>query len=264
MFTSPNKIAFSILSLDVRWYGIIMAFAILCGLIVILAIRKKYYKDINEENIFDITLLLIIAGIIGARTYYVVIDWNYFQYHLTDIPCIWHGGISIHGAIITGIIAFLIYAKKKKLNFLRYADLLSFGLITGQIIGRWGNFFNSEAFGLPCDLPWKLFIPVESRPIGFENYQFFHPTFLYESLANIIILLIMLSTLRKKEEEKKVGEIFYIYLLAYSFVRLFIEDLRIDSVLTFYGTIHIAHIASYLLFFIGAISYWKLHSTKKE
>ena len=251
MFKSPGAIAFSLFSYDIHWYGIIMAAAILCGILVIEIIRKKYYKEITQDNILDISFLLIIFGIISARIYYVILDYKYFINHIYFIPCIWNGGIAIHGAIIGGIITFLIYAKSNKINFLKYADLFSFGLITGQIIGRWGNFFNSEAFGPPCSLPWKLYIPFMSRPMAYQNYEYFHPTFLYESMLNILVLIILLFILKYKDKNKN-GIIFFSYLILYSAVRIITETIRIDSVLNI-SNFHIAHIVSILLLLTGII-----------
>lgn len=261
MFTSPSSIAFKIFSIEVRWYGIIMALAMLLGIFVILTLRKKYYKEIPEEHIFDISLLLIIFGIIFARIYYVILDWSYFACHPSLIPCIWTGGISIHGGILGGIIAFFIYSKIKKLDFLKYADLFSFGIITGQIIGRWGNFFNSEAFGLPCDLPWKLYIPYNLRPIGFQNYQYFHPTFLYESIANTLLLIFLLYIL-KNDKKRKTGTIFFLYIGFYAIIRQFIETIRIDSVLNITDTIHIAHVASFIFLIFCLTGLYYIHSKK--
>ncbi len=250
MFKSPGYIAFSFLSIDVYWYGIVMSLAILIGIITILIIKNKFYKDISNEKIFDISFILIIVGILFARLYYVILDYKYFINHPFFIPCIWNGGISIHGAILGGIIAFYFYAKKYKLDYLKYADLFSFGLVVGQIIGRWGNFFNSEAFGLPCNLPWKLYIPYNMRPLEFKNYEFFHPAFLYESILNFLILLIMLYILNKKSEDKN-GVIFFTYLFLYSIVRIVIETIRLDSVLNI-SNFHFAHIAS-LIFVIFSL-----------
>lgn len=261
MFTSPGSIALKIFSLEIRWYGIVIAFAIFCGLMLVLYLRKKYYEEISEDSIFDISLLIIIAGIIFARLYYVILDWRYFSNHLYNIPCIWQGGIAIHGAIIGAAIAFFIYSKIKKLNFLKYADLLSFGGILGQIIGRWGNFFNSEAFGLPCDLPWKLYIPYDIRPALYQNYQYFHPTFLYESLANTLLLLLMFIIL-KKCPDRKPGMIFFTYLGFYAVIRHSIESLRIDSVLTFSDGLHAAHFASLIFMFISLIGLSYIYAKK--
>lgn len=261
MLSSPGSIAFTILSIDIRWYGIIMAIAILSGILAILTIRKKFYKEITEDSILDISFLLIFFGILSARLYYVILDWNYFSCHPEQILCIWNGGISIHGAIIGGIISAYIYTKIKKIDFLKYADLFSFGIITGQIIGRWGNFFNSEAFGLPCDLPWKLYIPYDSRPIGYQNYQYFHPTFLYESIANFILLILLIYIL-KKDTKRKTGTIFFLYIGFYSIIRQFIETIRIDSILNITDTIHIAHIASFSFLVFSIIGLYYIHSKK--
>ena len=143
------------------------------------------------------------------------------------------------------------------MNFLKLADLFSFGLITGQIIGRWGNYFNSEAFGLPTELPWKLYIPYQLRPIEYRNYEFFHPTFLYESILNLIILIILYLILRKNNETMKNGLIFFSYLILYSIARLLTETLRVDSILNI-SNFHIAHIAAIVLILTGAIGLYKI------
>ena len=257
MFQSPGYLAFSFLSFDIHWYGIIMAFAILCGIFAVIFIRNKFYKEISIDSICDISLILIIWGIIFARLYYVVLDYDYFLRHPNEILAIWNGGISIQGAIIGGLIGFYEYYLLHNINFFKYADLLSFGVIVGQIVGRWGNFFNSEAFGLPCNLPWKLYIPYANRPLEFNGFEYFHPTFLYESILNIFVLLVMLLVLYKFPKRKN-GVIFCLYLILYSIVRIIIETFRVDSVLSF-GIFHVAHImailfilfAIFLLFFIN-------------
>ncbi len=263
MFKSPGHIAYSIASVDIHYYGIIMAFAILAGLLVVLFLRKKYFKEISVDTICDISFLAIIFGIICARLYYVVLDYRYFIKNPLEIPAIWNGGIAIHGAILGGIIAVYCYTKDNKLNFLRYADLFSFGLIIGQAIGRWGNFFNSEAFGLPCSLPWKLYIPYTLRPFEYKNYEYFHPAFLYESILNILIFFVLYLVLTKLKN-KKDGCIFFLYILLYSIVRLLIETIRVDSVLNIYN-IHAAHIAAFG-FIIAAIAglYTVLRNNKTD
>ncbi|MCD7878707.1 MAG: prolipoprotein diacylglyceryl transferase [Candidatus Gastranaerophilales bacterium] len=251
MFTSPGSIAFTVYNLDIHWYGIIMSLAIIAGLIVIFLIRNKYFKDIKQDSIFDLSFDIIVFGIIGARLYYVIMDYSYFLRHPFEIPAIWNGGLSIQGAILGGIIAGLLYAKKYNINFLRYADLFSFGLVTGQIIGRWGNFFNSEAFGLPSSLPWKLFIQYQFRPVEYKNYEYFHPAFLYESILNLLILILLIFLLSGKNDIKN-GTIFFLYIILYSLVRLLVETIRTDSVLNI-GCFHIAHIASFAFLAAGII-----------
>ena len=213
---------------------------------------NKKYKEISTDTICDISFYLILFGLFSARFYYVILDLPYFIKHPYEIPAIWNGGIAIQGAIIGGIIAGYAYTKEHNLNFLKLADLFSFGLITGQVIGRWGNFFNSEAFGLPTDLPWKLFIPYPLRPLEYRNLEYFHPTFLYESILNIIILGVLLCILRKTKDSKKYGIIFFSYFILYSIARIIIESIRVDSVLNI-GCFHIAHIVALGLIILGII-----------
>ncbi len=249
IFTSPGEIAFQILNYQIRWYGVFMFLAIICGVLVILKISKMFYKEYNEDFLYDLSFILIVSGILGARLYYVFLDIGYYLKYPIEIFAIWQGGLSIHGAIIGALIGGGLFVKKKNYDFLTTADLCTFGLVTGQIIGRWGNFFNSEAFGLPCNLPWKLYIPLESRPINYLLYEYFHPTFLYESIGSLIILCILL-TLRFRFKEIKAGTLFFLYLVLYSIIRICVESIRIDSVLSF-GNLHIAHIISILLLLIG-------------
>lgn len=249
MFTSPGEIAFSLYNYPVHWYGIIMAFSIITGLFVVSLIRKSYYPNISQDFILDLSFYLIIGGILGARLYYVLLDFQYYIKHPLEILEVWHGGLSIHGAIIGAIIIGAIYIKKNKHNFFEIADLYTYGLVIGQAIGRWGNFFNSEAFGLPTNLPWKLFIPINRRPLEFYDINYFHPTFLYESIINLIVFFILFCGIRKFSKNIK-GIVFFSYLILYSIVRFFIESLRIDSVLNIKG-IPIAQLVSIIFIIIG-------------
>lgn len=259
MFKSPGDIAFSISLLDIHWYGIIMSLSILFGIFIIILIKNKYYKEITTDSIIDLSFMLIIFGILGARIYYVILDFNYYILHPLEIPAIWKGGISIQGAILGGIIAGYIYTKKHNINFLKYADLFSFGLISGQCIGRWGNFFNSEAFGLPTNLPWKLYIPYAHRPIEYKSFEYFHPAFLYESILNLLILGILYLILIKCNKRQD-GLIFYSYIILYSIARIAVEAIRIDSVLNI-NNIHIAHITAFLFIIFGL---WGIHFINKK
>ena len=260
MFTSPGNIAFSFGLVEVHWYGIIMSLSILFGIIVIFSVAKKYFKDVSSDIICDISFLLIVFGIIFARLYYVIMDYDYFMKYPFEIPAVWNGGISIQGAVIGGILIGYAY---NNLNFLRLADLFTFGLVSGQIIGRWGNFFNSEAFGLPTLLPWKLYIPFKFRPIEYRGYEFFHPAFLYESLLNIVVFCILFYILKKSGDDRKNGIIFFSYLILYSIVRLIVETIRIDSVLNI-SVFHIAHIASLIFLIVGVIGVKKILNQKSS
>ena len=232
MFKSPGEIAFSIGNISVHYYGLCISFGIVLGLLVSYFICKKYYKDINPDIIFDIAIPVIIGGIVGARLYYCLLSFDYYSKHILEIIQIYKGGLSIHGAIIGGLISGVIYAKKKNLPILKLCDIFTFALVTGQIIGRWGNFFNSEAFGLPAQNFLKLYIPAEKRPLLFMGNEYFHPAFLYESLLNIVVLILLYLLLQKKQKD---GKIFLYYLIMYSIVRIIIESVRIDSVLYVFG-----------------------------
>ena len=249
MFKSPGPIALQIGHISIHWYGIIIAVAFLTGLIVTTHIAKKQGE--NHENITDLAIYLLIGSLVSARAYFVIFDWKYFAHNLSEIFMTWKGGLSIHGAIIGGFIVLLIYTGIKRLPLLKYADILSYGAILGQAIGRWGNFFNSEAFGSPTNLPWKLYIPLEKRPFGYTQYQYFHPTFLYESLWDLFVFLVLYLILRKKFKDYN-GAILFSYLILYSLGRFIIESIRIDSIYSVSG-LPIAQLASIIGFLIGII-----------
>lgn len=278
MFASPGEIAFSIGPVSVYYYGIIMALSLTLGIFVSYFVAKKYYPEINSEVIWDISPHIIIGGIIGARLYYCLLSYDYFKFYPFEIIQLWHGGMTIHGGILGGIIGGLIYAKSHKLPALKLCDIFSYGLVLAQALGRWGNFFNSEAFGRPTENFLKLYIPIYKRPIEFFQYNYFHPTFLYESILDVLIFLILFFVIRKliqnaeasvalnsfqgRVEERRDAEsisarrtsgdgiIFFSYLILYSLARIVVEHFRIDSVLYVWG-IPIAQIVSVLIICIG-------------
>jgi len=262
MFTSPGDIAFDLGFMKIYWYGICMAFAILLGIFTSVKIARKFYPRINIDAFYDMIFYVLLGGIFGARVYYAIFNWAYFSNHLSDIPKLWTGGLSIHGAILGGFLAGFCYLKIKKLNLWMYADVTTFGLCIGQIFGRLGNFFNSEAFGAPTNLPWKLFIPLIDRPEGYENFAYFHPTFLYEMILNTFIVS-FLFMMMKKTPTKKYGQVFFAYLILYSVGRIFIEKIRLDSVFNFYGY-PIAIWASAALIVIGLIGLFSVKSSQAK
>lgn len=237
-FTSPGA-EIGLGPIRLRWYGILIASAVLIGVWLAQKIAAK--KGLNPEIMSDLAIWLVVGAIPAARLYYVLFQWRYYQGNPAEILAIWHGGIAIHGAILGGMLATLIFCRLKKLSFWRLADTVAPSLILGQAIGRWGNFFNSEAFGAPTSLPWKLFIPLGSRPQGLGNVEYYHPTFLYESLWNLgtFGLLIWLTT---RWTKLKTGSIFLIYAIAYSLGRVWIEGLRLDSLML--GPLKIAQVVS--------------------
>lgn len=256
MFASPGDIAFSIGHFSIYYYGVIMAISLTIGVFVASLITKKFYPDFNPDMIYDIAPYIIIGAIIGARLYYCLLSFPYYYQNPSEIIKLWHGGISIHGAILGGLIFGIIYAKIHKLPILKLCDIFSYGLVIGQAIGRWGNFFNSEAFGRPTMSFLKLYIPIYKRPVEFMQYEYFHPTFLYESILDVCVFLILFFVIRKIAKGKD-GIVFFSYLILYSIVRLIVEQVRIDSVLDIYG-IPIAQIVSVLIILISIISIFVL------
>ncbi len=228
MFTSPSQILCTVFGLNIYYYGVIMALAIAAGTLVSDWVGTKFF-ELKQETIIDLAPYLIISGIVGARLYYCILCYDFYLRFPTEIIAIRHGGISIHGAIIGGLIGLWIYAKKHKISPAKLCDVSAIGLSLAQAIGRWGNFFNSEAYGKPTDLPWKLYIAPQYRPIPYQDYQYFHPTFLYESILDILIFIILLI-LAKTGKLKQNGNIALIYLILYSIVRIIVETIRLDSV----------------------------------
>lgn len=257
MFAAGERVAFYLFGRPVMKYGITMGTAIAVSVFVLNKIRKNFYNDvISEDMLFDLSFWLIIGGVLGARIWYVLLNISYYSAHLNEILAISQGGISIQGAIFGGVLTGVVYVKKHDLCFLKIADLYAFVLPIGQSIGRWGNFFNSEAFGKPCDLPWKLYIPQANRPSQYFYNEYFHPTFLYESIANIFVFLILYFILRKKFVNKS-GAIFFSYLILYSIVRFFIEFVRVDSVLNIFG-IPVAVVVAVIFAVIGGVGLFKI------
>ncbi|MCR4881452.1 MAG: prolipoprotein diacylglyceryl transferase [bacterium] len=235
MFASPGAVAISTDFFTLYWYGIIIAFAFVLGQIIIISVANKEYKGEKlSEIIYELAFWALLGGIIGARLYYVILNSAYYLDNPMETIMLQNGGISIHGGIIGGVIATYIYAKKNNVDFLKFADLYALGLPIAQALGRWGNFFNSEAFGLPTSLPWGLFIPESLRPLQYKSFEFFHPTFLYESLWDIFIFLILFFVIKKYYFKNK-GVLFFSYLILYSVGRIAIESIRIDSILNILG-----------------------------
>ena len=242
-FTSPGPIIFQLGPLAIRWYGLLIASAVLIGVSLSQYLAEK--RHVNPELLGDLAIWLVLGAIPCARIYYVAFEWQQYAQRPEDIIAIWKGGIAIHGAILGGTIAALIFAKIQRVSFWQLADLIAPSAILGQAIGRWGNFFNSEAFGSPTDLPWKLYIPANSRPRAYANFEYFHPTFLYESLWNLTVFGLLLTLFFRDLQGKirlKIGALFLVYIAAYSSGRVWIEGLRTDSLM--FGPLRAAQMVS--------------------
>jgi phosphatidylglycerol:prolipoprotein diacylglycerol transferase len=237
--------------LSVRWYGLLIASAVLLGVTLSQFLAKR--RQVNPELVSDLAIWLVIGAIPMARLYYVAFEWQEYAQRPADIIAIWKGGIAIHGAMIGGLIAALIFCRLQKVQFWQMADLVAPSLALGQAIGRWGNFFNSEAFGRPTNLLWKLYIPPQNRPPQYTNAEYFHPTFLYESLWNLAVFsLLMVLFFRdlKGNPKLKTGTLFLVYLIAYGLGRFWIEGLRTDSLML--GPLRIAQVVSLTTITLGS------------
>jgi phosphatidylglycerol---prolipoprotein diacylglyceryl transferase len=261
-FMSPGEEIFHLGNFRLKWYGLLIASAVLIG--VNLSMRLAKQRQIDPESIADLSIWLVLGAIPAARLYYVIFQWQNYSQHPEEIVKIWEGGIAIHGAIIGGSIAAIIFAKLKQISFWQLADIVAPSVALGQAIGRWGNFFNSEAFGSPTDLPWKLFIPQNIRPIEYRNFDYFHPTFLYESLWNLLVFvgLMWLFVDDNRHHRFKTGSIFLVYLIAYSIGRFGVEGLRTDSLM--FGSLKMAQVISLVGIAIGSIGLLWLYIRRRS
>lgn len=221
-----NPVAFSLGTLEVRWYGILIALGIVLAFIVVQ--REMVKRGMHPDFLTDLLIWAVPLSIISARIYYVIFTWDYYKDHPGQIIQIWEGGIAIHGALIGAFLTTYFYTKRKGVSFLKIVDIAVPGLLIGQIIGRWGNFMNQEAHGGPVS---EKFLETTIIPNWIMNQMTiegvtYHPTFLYESMWNIVGLIILLLLRRVN---LKRGEMFLFYLVWYSIGRFFIEGMRTDS-----------------------------------
>lgn len=248
MILTINPVAFKLGNLSVKWYGIIMAVAII--LAVSMAIFEGRKRQIESDDFMDLLLWAVPLGYVGSRIYYVIFEWNYYSQHLDEIIAIWNGGIAIYGGLLAGLAVLLVFCYKRMLPPFLMLDIITPGVMAAQILGRWGNFINQEAHGGPTTLAFlqSLHLPdfiINQMKIGGVYYQ---PTFLYESFFNLIGLLIILL-LRHRKHLFKQGEIFMLYLAWYSVVRFFVEGMRTDS-LYLWGSIRVSQMLSVILLIV--------------
>ena len=281
---SPGPELFQLGPFSLRWYGLLIAISVLVGLNLSGELASK--KGLKKSLINDLLPILVLASVIGARIYYVAFEWrNYtgknfwssINFLNLNIPIpsaleIWGGGIAIHGALIMGTLSIIFFCRWRKEPFWDVIDVLVPSVALGQAIGRWGNFFNNEAFGIPTSLPWKLFIPYGFRPEIFSTQDYFHPTFLYESIWNIFVFGILIFLFRKANKREITlpsGSLSCLYLITYSLGRLWIEALRTDPLCLggvppfCEGGLRIAQLISLILISAGLVGLWRIYISKK-
>ncbi|HCY9786115.1 TPA: prolipoprotein diacylglyceryl transferase [Staphylococcus aureus] len=246
VFNYIDPVAFNLGPLSVRWYGIIIAVGILLGYFV--AQRALVKAVLHKDTLVDIIFYSALFGFIAARIYFVIFQWSYYVENPSEIIKIWHGGIAIHGGLIGGFIAGVIVCKVKNLNPFQIGDIVAPSIILAQGIGRWGNFMNHEAHGGPVSRAFleQLHLPNFIIENMYINGQYYHPTFLYESIWDVAGFIILVN-IRK---HLKLGETFFLYLTWYSIGRFFIEGLRTDS-LMLTSNIRVAQLVSILLILIS-------------
>ncbi|NBH82925.1 prolipoprotein diacylglyceryl transferase [bacterium C-53] len=232
----PRKITVG--GFDVAFYGMIIGFGMILACFI--AAREIRNRGMDENVIWDLSLYVIICSIAGARIYYVATSWEKYKDNLLSIFNLRQGGLAIYGGVIAGAITVIVYCRKKKISFLPYVDAIVMGLLTGQIIGRWGNFFNREAFGDYTDGLFAMRLPIDAvrasdisdniaaHIVEGTNYIQVHPTFLYEGIWNLALLIFVILYRKHKRFE---GEIFCIYALLYGAGRFVIESVRTDQLL---------------------------------
>ncbi len=223
---------FSLGPLQINWYGFFVALAMLVALFVTLKIGEK--RKIQKETLLDLFFWVIVFGVLGARLYDVILELPFYLKNPGQIIKIWEGGLAIHGGIIAGILVVIFFAKKTKISFWKLAAISAPSLALAQAIGRFGNYFNQELFGLPTNLPWGIPINQINRPLEFLNENYFHPTFIYESFGSLIIFIVLIfityKQLKAKEERETSFDILLVtlYMLLYSILRFSLEFIRID------------------------------------
>ncbi len=227
----PDPIAFQIGPLTIRWYGLLISMAVLIGTFLVL--KEAERQKLDQDKVLNIIILALPAAFIGARLWYVAFNWDYYSAFPADIIKIWQGGLAIHGGLIGGFLVGYWYTKTAKLPFWQLADIFAPSVILGQAIGRWGNYFNQEAYGYETNLPWAMYIDGAYR----------HPTFLYESLWNLSVFIFLILIRRSKKIIT--GEVFLSYAVLYSAGRLVIESFRTDSLMM--GPLRTAQVTSLLV-----------------
>ena len=244
-----NKIFLDLGIVQIKWYSLFIFIAMLVASILIY--REARRKKIDDDTLFNMLFYGIIIGILGARFYYVLFNLNYYLKYPLEILMIWNGGLAIHGGLLAGLLFMAYYSKKHKINILGILDILVVGVIIAQSIGRWGNFFNQEAYGGIISLSTlkSMHLPQFIIDGMYIDGAYRTPTFLYESFSSLLCFIVLI--LLRKTKKIYTGQLTGIYLSWYGIERFFIEGLRTDSLML--GNIRIAQLVSLLFLLSGII-----------
>lgn len=249
----PNSILLSVGSINIYYYGVLVVISMLLGIFT--SVKLASYYNIKKEIVIDSAFYLIIFGLIGGRIYHIFLELPYYLQNPLNVFKIWQGGLAIHGGIIAGIITTYFFAKKNNLNPLLLASIYAPALALGQAIGRWGNYFNQELYGLPTNLPWGIAIQNAHKIKEYSEFTYFHPTFLYESIGNLSIFLILIVShyfFLKKKKENYNYIIIPLYLILYSILRFSLEFIKIDITPEYFG-LRVPQITSLIIIALSII-----------
>lgn len=264
---------FHVFGIDIAYYGVIVVTGMLLGMLVVLREAKRVGE--NTDHYWDMLIIGLLAGVAGARIYYVIFSWDHYKDNLLEVFNLRQGGLAIYGGIIGAAAAVFIYSRMKKMSFPRMVDCIVPGLLLGQIIGRWGNFFNREAFGGYTDNLLAMQLPVSAvreneitrqmwqhvQTVGGVDMIQVHPTFFYEGVWNLCVLVLLMIYRRKKKFD---GEVFLLYLVGYGLGRMWIEGLRTDQLLLPGVGIPVSQVLSGFLAVGSVIAiFWKRQKLKK-
>ncbi len=250
-----DSVAFTIGSKEIYWYGIIIGIGFFAAIIAAVLLAKKY--GVSSDTIYDIALFGAPSAIVCARIYYVAFNWSSYVDDLSEVYKIWHGGIAIYGAIIGALISTVIYCRIKKQSLPLICDIGAVGLLIGQIFGRWGNFFNQEAFGTNTDSLFAMsgnVIKEKLTEMAAEGVKVsadmgVHPTFLYESAWNVLVLVVVLILFKRRHFD---GQAFLTYIALYGLGRFFIEGLRTDSL--YFMNIRVSQLVAAVTFIVATFT----------
>lgn len=251
IYPLKSSIAFYIFNYPIHWYGIIISFAILVGIVSAYFTVKNKYSYEHALKFLDFSPMIILYSILGARIFYVLGDFGFYLKNPAEIIMLNHGGLSLWGAILFGIISLFLYSKHLKIDFLKNLDMFALFMPLCQAIGRWGNYFNQEAYGYPSNSFAKLFVDSSHRFDNYLNVEFYHPAFLYEMALDFILFLMLFFLFKNKT--LKDGTITCLYLIFYGLIRIFMEQIRIDSVCYVFN-LPIASLISFFAIIIALIS----------
>lgn len=220
-----NPVVLAVGPIQLRWYGLLIAGSFIPGFYMAAAEARR--KNIDVEKLYDFVLVAALFGFVGARLAYVVQNLSTYVADPIRIFTVWEGGLSMHGVLIGGLLAVALFSRRLKTPFFTFADVVTPAVPLGQAIGRWGNFFNQELFGYPTDVAWKMYVAPQFRPPEWAGFDFFHPTFLYESIWNFAVVGLLLWYRRRPGTRE--GDILFLYLASYSVGRFWVEFFRIGT-----------------------------------